>query len=217
MMCYSPGWQPGQKANQTVDEASKRKFFDREARGWDDRSHRDDQRRIRELVRLFRLKPGDRVLDVGTGNGVLLPHLLEKVGASGKVVALDFSWNMIAEAARIETNESVSLLNASAEAIPLKDDTFDRVACLATFAHVCRKKEALKEMNRVLKEGAGRVYIAHLMGKKELAEHHCSAGKAVIHDILPSDSDMRGMMQEAGFKDILIVDRPQLYLASAGK
>ncbi len=200
-----------------MDDKLKREFFDEKAQGWDGRFHQDDEGQIRQLVERFDLRAGDRVLDVGTGNGVLLPYLFEKVGSGGRVVALDYSWNMIAEAARAETNGSVSLLNASAEAIPLKNDTFDCVTCLATFAHVCRKMEALKEMNRVLKEGAGRVYITHLMGKKELAEHHRSAGKAVLHDILPSDSDMRGMMQEAGFKDILIVDRPQLYLASAGK
>jgi ubiquinone/menaquinone biosynthesis C-methylase UbiE len=200
-----------------MDEKLKREFFDEKAQGWDGRFHEDDEGQIRQLVERFDLKSGDRVLDVGTGNGVLLPYLLAKVGPGGRVVALDFSWNMIAEAARVQMNGGVSLLNASAEAIPLKDNTFDCVACLATFAHVCRKMEALKEMNRVLKEGSGRVYIAHLLGKKELAEHHRSAGKAVIHDILPSDSEMRGMMQEAGFKDVRIVDRPQLYLASAGK
>lgn len=198
-----------------MNEKLKREFFDEKAQGWDGRFHQDDERQIRQLVGLFDLKPGDRVLDVGTGNGVLLPHLLKKVGSGGKVVALDFSWDMIAEAAKVKMNGSVSLLNASAEAIPLKDNTFDCVACLATFAHVCRKIEALKEMSRVLKEGAGRIYIAHLMGKKELAEHHRSAGRAVIHDILPSDSDMHSMMQEAGFKDIQVVDRPHRYLASA--
>jgi ubiquinone/menaquinone biosynthesis C-methylase UbiE len=200
-----------------MNEKLKREFFDEKAQGWDGRFHQDDKEQLRQLVERFDLKPGNLVLDVGTGNGVLLPYLLEKVGPNGRVVALDFSWNMVAEAARIRMNGDVSLLNASAEAIPLKDNAFDCVACLATFPHVCRKMEALKEMGRVLKEGAGKVYIAHLMGKKELAEHHRSAGEAVIHDILPSDSEMRGMMQEAGFRDILIVDRPQLYLASAGK
>jgi ubiquinone/menaquinone biosynthesis C-methylase UbiE len=199
-----------------MHEQPRRDFFDNEAAQWDERFHREDEHQIWQLVEKFDLKPGENVLDVGTGNGVLIPFLLKKVGDAGEVLALDFSWKMITEAARIRERKDVYLVNASVEALPLKSQTFDCIACVATFPHVCCKEVALKEMSRVLNSG-GRLFIAHLMGKKELEEHHRSAGGVVMHDILPADREMAAMMELAGFKDIRIADRPDLYLASAKK
>lgn len=199
-----------------MHEQSKRDFFDNEASRWDQRFHREDEQQIWRLVENFDLKPGERVLDVGTGNGVLIPFLLNKVGDAGEILALDFSWKMITEAARIREKNDVYLVNASVEVLPFKSQIFDCITCLATFPHVCRKEEALNEMGRVLK-GGGRLFVVHLMGKKELAEHHRSAGGAVMHDLLPSDWEMAAMMEQAGFEGIQIVDRSDLYLARGKK
>jgi ubiquinone/menaquinone biosynthesis C-methylase UbiE len=199
-----------------MHEKSKRDFFDGEACKWDERFHGDDEHRIRQLVEKFDLKLGEKVLDVGTGNGVLIPFLLTKVGDQGNVLALDFSWEMISEAARIRGKKGICLVNASVETLPLKNQIFDCITCVATFPHVCRKEEALKEMSRVLKRG-GKIFIAHLMGKNELAEHHRSAGGAVMHDVLPSDREMAAMMQQVGFENIQIEDQPDFYLAGAKK
>ena len=197
-----------------MKDESRREFFDREARGWNDRSHQRDEPEIRRLVNGFDLRPDDRVLDVGTGNGILLRYLSQRVTGSGEVLALDFSWKMISEAARIEGRAKVRFINASVEALPLRDQTVDCITCVATFAHLCDKEEAISEMSRVLKPD-GRLYIAHLLSRKELAEHHRSAGGAVEHDILPPDVEMAAILQRAGLKDIQVVDRPNLYLASA--
>jgi ubiquinone/menaquinone biosynthesis C-methylase UbiE len=84
------------------------------------------------------------------------------------------------------------------------------------FAHLNDKRVALNEMGRVLKKG-GRLYVLHTLGKEKLAEYHREVGGVVRDDVLPSDSEMREMMEKAGFKDVRIVDQPGLYLASARK
>jgi len=199
-----------------MKDLSKREFFDKEAHEWDDRYHQDDRSEIQRLVERFDLNPGDRILDVGTGNGILLPYLLRKIKNRGKIVAVDFSWNMLFEATKVEKKTNICFINACVEALPLRDQSFDCITCLAAFAHVDRKRKAVSELGRVLKSD-GRLYIAHLLGKKELAEHHRSAGGAVKHDTLLPDLEMMAMMEGSGLKDIKISDQPNLYLASARK
>jgi ubiquinone/menaquinone biosynthesis C-methylase UbiE len=192
------------------------KFFDSKAWGWDRRNHPDDKLQIQKLVAKFSLKPKELVLDIGTGNGVLLPFLSSKVKPGGRILALDISWRMIAWAKKTNHHRNLRFLNASAETLPIQDKKLDCITCFSAFAHVCDKIESLKEMARVLKKG-GRLYIAHPFGKKELARHHKTAGGAVKHDTLPSDLSMKKMMLACGFKNVRIIDRPDLYLASAQK
>lgn len=199
-----------------MNHLSKREFFDKEARGWDDRCHQDDESEIRKLVEGFDLKPTEWVLDVGTGGGVLLPHLVRKVGEEGTVVGLDFSWKMIREASEARGKEVFCLVNACVQKLPVKGYTFDCITCMDAFAHLNDKRVALNEMGRVLKKG-GRLYVLHTLGKEKLAEYHREVGGVVRDDVLPTDSEMRKMMEKAGLKDVRIVDQPGLYLASARK
>jgi ubiquinone/menaquinone biosynthesis C-methylase UbiE len=191
---------------------SKREFFDRYAGDWDSQHHQDHVSQIKDLVERFNLKEGSTVLDVGCGTGILLPYLSEK----GSVFALDFSWNMILKAKKNKAKKGIHFINGSLEALPLKDQTIDYLTCLDTFAHVTDQKKALYEMGRALKKG-GRLFIAHTLGKKELAEYHRMAGAEVEHDTLPEDEKMREMMRDVGLKDIEIKDQSNLYLASAKK
>jgi ubiquinone/menaquinone biosynthesis C-methylase UbiE len=195
---------------------SKREFFDRHAVSWDNKSNEDIASRIEDLVDRFDIEEGKNILDVGCGTGVLLPHLLKKVKEKGSVFALDFSWKMLLKARKNKAKKGIHFINGSLEALPLKDQTIDYVTCLDTFAHVTDQQQALCEMSRALKKG-GKLFIAHTLGKKELAEFHRLAGAEVEHDTIPEDDKMREMMRDAGLKDIEFVDQPNLYLASAKK
>jgi ubiquinone/menaquinone biosynthesis C-methylase UbiE len=195
---------------------SKREFFDRHAACWDEQYDHNVASQIEELVQRFDLKEGKTVLDVGCGTGVLLPHLLKKVKEKGLLFALDFSWNMIIKAKKNKSKMGIHFINAQVEALPIKDLTIDYVTCLDTFAHVSDQKKAVGEMGRALKKG-GKLFIAHTLGKKELAEYHRSAGVEVEHDTIPEEDKLREMMKNAGLKDIEIIDQPNLYLALAKK
>jgi ubiquinone/menaquinone biosynthesis C-methylase UbiE len=195
---------------------SKREFFNRHAVSWDSQYDEDITFRIQELVNRFDIQEGKSILDVGCGTGILLSYLSEKVKEKGSVFALDFSWNMILKAKKTKQKSLIHFINAEVEALPLKDHSFDYVTCLDTFAHITDQKMAVSEMGRALKKG-GRLFIAHTLGKRELAEYHRVAGVEVENDTLPEDVKMREMMRDAGLKKIEIIDQPNLYFASGKK
>jgi ubiquinone/menaquinone biosynthesis C-methylase UbiE len=95
--------------------------------------------------------PGDRVLDVGCGTGVLAAAAATRVGPSGRVVGLDPNDAMLAVAAgRAST---VEWRPGVAEAIPFPDDSFDRVVCQFALMFFDDRTRGLREMARVLRPG----------------------------------------------------------------
>ncbi len=153
---------------------------------------------------------------MGTGTGILLPYLVKSVEKEGKVLALDFSAEMLSRARSKIKGGSVSFVRSNAEKMPLKDRTFDRAICFACFPHFENKQRALLEMSRVLKPG-GKLFIAHLLSSAQIKEHHLRAGADVKHDVLPSSPALKRMMIKARFKEIEIVDEHCLYLARGEK
>jgi len=193
-----------------------RDYFDRMAGGWDRVVHGDELgRRLVALVARFAIPSGGWVLDVGTGTGILHPYLLAAVGESGRVLAFDFSRPMLAEALKKSRPDNLTCFQADVTAIPLPDGICDCVACFAAFPHFDRKQLAVNEMARVTKRG-GRVVVAHLMSRRQIARHH-DANPEVAGHYLPTAGRMQRVFSTAGLDTLTLVDEPGLYLAVAGK
>ncbi|MFO7686783.1 MAG: class I SAM-dependent methyltransferase [Desulfobacterales bacterium] len=187
-------------------------FFDSKAAGWEESCYPEDVRaRLVDLIPEFRLASEARVLDIGTGPGVLLPYIRKGVGDSGRVCAFDLSLPMAREAGRKPLGPGDLVLKADVHHIPFRDGVFDNVICFAAFPHFQRPVPALAEMVRVAAEGAV-VVIAHLMSRQELADHH-GAHSAVASHVLPSDSRMKIWLEAAGLSNCDIIDAPGRYLA----
>ena len=102
-------------------------------------------------------QPGQRVLDVACGTGVLARMLTERVGPAGSVVGLDRNPGMLAVAKRKAPH--IEWRQGSAEALPFNADDFDAVTSQFGLMFFEDKPAALKEMARVLRPG-GRCAVA---------------------------------------------------------
>lgn len=102
-----------------------------------------------------------RVLEVGIGTGLSLPHYPREVD---EIVGVDPSQPMLRRARdrAAELGRDVTLLQAPAEALPFADDSFDTVVTLAVLCSVDDQGRALAEVRRVLRPGGRFIFLEHV-------------------------------------------------------
>jgi len=106
-----------------------------------------------------RIAPGQRVLDVACGTGVLAREVAARVGPSGSVVGVDPNPGMLAVAERLAPE--VAWRAGEAEALPFPDESFDAVVSQFGLMFFADRGVALREMLRVTVRG-GRLAVAVL-------------------------------------------------------
>ena len=105
------------------------------------------------------VRPGQRVLDVACGTGVLACTVAERVGPHGAVVGLDANPQMLAVARRKPVGNCVEWIDGRAESLPFPDTSFDAVLSQFGLMFFDDRVAALREMIRVLRPG-GRLAVA---------------------------------------------------------
>ena len=193
---------------------NRHEFFDQQAADWDRDRPADLADRLARVVEVTGVCSGQRVLDVGSGTGILIPHLVEAVGPGGPVIAVDFAIKMLVESKAKAFGPRVHLAQASVAALPFPAGRFDVVTCNAAFPHFPDRCRALAEMVRVLRPG-GRLAISHPMGRAAVEAIHRSAGGPVQHDALPDADAMRSLLEDAGLRVATLIDEPEFFFVVA--
>jgi len=102
------------------------------------------------------IRPGDRVLDVACGTGVVTREALRRVGSAGHVSGLDANAGMLAVAR--EQGGEIAWHEGRAESLPFPDAAFDAVVCNFGVLHLGRPERAAAEAARVTAPG-GRIAL----------------------------------------------------------
>jgi arsenite methyltransferase len=111
----------------------------------------------RRVIDALALRPGERVLDVGSGPGLLAAEMAEVVGADGAVHGVDPSESMLAMA-RARGAPGTEFHAGDAVSLPFDDDSFDAAVATQVYEYVDDMPAALAEARRVLRPG-GRLLV----------------------------------------------------------
>jgi len=190
-------------------------YFNDKAAIWDDAIAEKDVTKLEDMAKSLNIEPGSAVLDVGTGTGVFMPFILNKIGKNGRLVCLDFAEEMLKRAMAKGFPGNIDYVCADIADTMLSDETFDAVVCYSSFPHFQDKLKVLREINRVLKKG-GRLFICHTSSRNTINQIHRQIPE-VQNDLIPEEDELRWLLSSAGFAEIDISDEDDKYLASARK
>jgi len=199
----------------------RRDFFNEHAEEWLDMWYKDRvtgiyDKHAGDFKRLFSLIPletGDHVLDVGCGSGILVPFILERITSTGLLYELDFAEKMLDVNRTLHGQENIRFVHADAENAPLDDNSCDVVVCFSCFPHFHDKEKAVATLCRILRPG-GHLVVSHFSSAEGINRHHGSC-EAVMHDHLPDEGSIRGLLTGAGLTVTRFMDEEGFYYISS--
>ncbi|HUI29889.1 MAG TPA: arsenite methyltransferase [Candidatus Acidoferrales bacterium] len=154
------------------------------------------------------IKEGMTVLDLGSGAGIDCFIAAKYVGASGKVIGVDMTEEMIKKA-----NENKNKLNipnvdfrlGEIESLPVDSGTVDRVISNCVINLVPHKEKAFSEIHRVLKPG-GKFTVSDIVTDGKISEEErrdASLWAGCVSGALEK-KDYLAIIEKAGFKEISV-------------
>jgi ubiquinone/menaquinone biosynthesis C-methylase UbiE len=167
-----------------------------------------------ELIEAAAIQPGERVLDVACGTGVVARLAAERAGVSGSVDGLDMNPGMLEVARSVASSDkSINWHQSSAESMPLSGGSYDVVTCQLGLQFMADKPAALAEMHRVLVPG-GRLVLsvagptpAPFVIFADAVGRHINPGIApFVHMVfsLSATDELLALLTDTGFRDVSI-------------
>jgi ubiquinone/menaquinone biosynthesis C-methylase UbiE len=163
------------------------------------------------------IRPGERILDLATGTGIVAREAAPFVGERGRVVALDINPAMMAVGQSLPepAGASIEWLEGNAAALPLPDAAFDVVLCQQGLQYFADRPAAAAEVRRVLTSGGRALLVvwralAHNPVQEALnAASQYRVGVAPLATAfgLCDAGELGRLFESAGFTDMMVTDR----------
>jgi len=162
-------------------------------------------------VSIASLKPGETVLDLGSGGGIDCFLAAKQVGETGYVIGVDMTPEMLmkANANKVKMGvNNVEFRRGQIEALPVTDNSIDVILSNCVINLSPDKQAVFQEAIRALKPG-GRISISDIVTEGEFSEELRADAAQWAECVTGAiDADVyTGMMRQAGFEDIQIVDK----------
>jgi arsenite methyltransferase len=156
------------------------------------------------------LRPGEVVVDLGSGGGLDVFLAAKKVGPAGKAIGIDMTPEMIGLARRNAAREGLANVEfhlAAIDRLPLPDASVDVVISNCVINLAPDKPAVFREVARVLKPG-GRLAVSDIALKRPLPDEiakDVAAYVGCIAGALPIE-DYGSLLTSAGFADVVVAD-----------
>ena len=165
------------------------------------------------LVEQAQISPGQQVLDIATGTGMVAIEAAQIVGAEGRVIAVDISTGMLEQLKRkIEALNlnNIELMLADAEALELPENSCDRILCSSALIWLMDIPATLRQWMRFLKPGgiigfhgfADTAFIAGVVTKQIFKK---SGVSLIYNDITGTAEKCHNLLQQAGYEKIEVL------------
>lgn len=187
-----------------------RTYFESRAPTWDTMMPPHLDQVLQQMIAPFAstLRAARALLEIGTGTGALIPHLIDCAG-DRRLVSVDLARGMLVRArARCA---AARLVQADAHGLPFAP-VFDVVICHNSFPHFSDRLRALREIQRVLRPG-GQLLILHNNPRERVNAIHSQAGGVLTNDLLPPGDELGAWLRETGYTDVWVADTPEHYQA----
>ncbi|WP_310485044.1 methyltransferase domain-containing protein [Chamaesiphon sp. VAR_48_metabat_403] len=168
------------------------------------------------LVELANIQPGQKVLDLAAGTGMVAIEAAQIVGNEGYVIGIDIATGMV-ELARQKVAElglnNIEFQVADAEELDFPANSFDRIFCSSAFIWMSDLAGALKHWHRLLKPGgilgfhafADTAFVAGVVSQQVLEKYDVSL---LLSKPTGTVKKCRNLLGQAGFESIDIKTEP---------
>ena len=162
-------------------------FFNRIAPHWDNDEILSTPEKVNSILNKLPLKEGDDVLDLGTGTGVLIPFLRERIGKTGTITAVDGSMGMLELAIKKYGDfENVNFIFADFEST-IFTSKYNIIMLYSVYPHLHYPEATLKDLINNLKPD-GCIIIAFPTDEKFINDIH--RNRKAESDLLPPASEL---------------------------
>lgn len=189
-------------------------FFNALAHNWDDITHHN-LIKAELMVSMLNIKQQDKVLDVGTGTGVLLP-IISIFAEQKNITAIDAAQEMIKVAQKKLADTDITFIADDVLTHPFKNESFDFIICYSMFPHFPDKVYAVRRLIELLKKG-GKLAVLHSESRDKINGHHKKCDNIVREDHLPEAHIIMDYMNHSGLREEILIDDEEMYLVCGRK
>lgn len=180
---------------------------------WDDNNDSSTPDKIEAVMALAGIAEGQKILDIGTGTGILLPYLAEHIGSGGSIMAVDMAEKMLkrAEEKYSGLTPSPSFMLGDVEHDPIPG-RYDRIMLYCVFPHIHEPEKTLRRLADDNLLPGGEIIVAHPTSRHFI--NHVHGHRPIHSEGLAGGYTVADRLEKVGLYTDVIADGDTLYLLS---